>query len=628
MAASSATRPNPYVELLYSDLHPSALKQTEGRFLGSPAEQIEAALTTYRLLMINHAKAELRKSVSVTGQELLRLADLASQLYLGRFTALVGPSATTSYIRAYAAADAGDVPMDLIYALANQHAERMGKYFHETSKDALAQGFNRMVNKGVPARVAAERALDAFGLTPRQMNGYVALDASLKTHSSIPRNIKAQTLDYIGRSIRRRLKIFGAQEEHNLTQQAQQVAWMWLLDKGKLSAMAEKVWITARDERTCSVCRPMHGKRVGLTERFMLPSGEDLYVPGAHVNCRCSVRLVDPMGLVAKADFEEALHPRARDGKFKEKPDTRKLQGFLDSLPVDKPVEEKPVIHMGSVSMRPISMRPISMSPIVMDKVKNAIDMGQEKKQISMPAAQAIQIKLATARVTLNLLKEEPVRPSRRRVFYKETHRLEQPVYAVIGAEQVDPDGKVALTGEEEFVADRSKVALEAANAYHQNIEKTVGEITDDGLDYLEEYDQGGNSVYFQIPLETLYDIVAAVASNEVADLNQNHVHIDWQDHMGHPTGQPDFRTWGEIARELGIDTDDFKVYVMRVDEGHNGKRGDTTALSVSKDKYSLTGNFNTVFAGRDQVGHSADITLLNGEPDTPMEEFGDNPDD
>src|SRR6478735_5189406 len=222
-----AIAPNPYVELLAADLHPNAIRQTESRFIGSPAEQIEAALSTYRILVTNHAKAEIRKKTSVTGQELLRLADLAGQLYLGRFSSLVGPAATANYIRAYAAADQGDVPMDLIYALANQHAERIGRYFHQTSREALVDGFTRMVNKGVPERVAAERALDAFGLTPRQMSGYVALDASLKTHSSVPRNLKAQTQAYIGRSIRRRLKIFASQEEHNLTQQAQQVAWMW-----------------------------------------------------------------------------------------------------------------------------------------------------------------------------------------------------------------------------------------------------------------------------------------------------------------------------------------------------------------------------------------------------------------
>ena len=77
--------------------------------------------------------------------------------------------------------------------------------------------------------------------------------------------------------------------------QAKQTAWMWMQQQGVVDARAEKVWITAKDERTCKLCAPLHGKRAGVTEQFTLKDGGKIWVPGVHVNCRCQVRLVEPM---------------------------------------------------------------------------------------------------------------------------------------------------------------------------------------------------------------------------------------------------------------------------------------------------------------------------------------------
>lgn len=57
---------------------------------------------------------------------------------------------------------------------------------------------------------------------------------------------------------------------------------------GDLGPM-EKVWYTARDEMVCDICGPMHNKRVGINDKFMLPNGLQLDGPTAHPSCRCSL---------------------------------------------------------------------------------------------------------------------------------------------------------------------------------------------------------------------------------------------------------------------------------------------------------------------------------------------------
>ena len=50
----------------------------------------------------------------------------------------------------------------------------------------------------------------------------------------------------------------------------------------------KKIWYTAVDERVCPICAPLHGKEVGVNERFKSPDFGMVDAPPAHVNCRCT----------------------------------------------------------------------------------------------------------------------------------------------------------------------------------------------------------------------------------------------------------------------------------------------------------------------------------------------------
>jgi hypothetical protein len=377
--------PTPAVELRFhpTDLDAETLR-TALKPLGSPSEAIEAALMTARLMVITQAKAEV---AAMTGEmsaaKLIGFADLAWQIYAPKFVRSLGPVFAEQYLHAMKAAGAGDIPMATVYALAEQHASRVGTYYHESSRDALAQGFNTFVNRRITERVAADRVLDGYGLTGRGMSGYTSRSLD-KAATVTPLRLKERVLDYIGTSVRRRSKVFATQEQHNISQQAQQIAWMWLQDHGKISPNSQKIWITARDERVCPQCGPMHGVKVLLGERFKLPNGTEVWVPGMHPNCRCQVRLLShpwmaevgkahsSFGVIAKADeWNPTLHPRGGDpvnpGRFsarartarqpevaeKEPVDTTKIQEMLDAAEhqraleavLDPPIEPKATLE-------------------------------------------------------------------------------------------------------------------------------------------------------------------------------------------------------------------------------------------------------------------------------------------
>jgi len=58
-----------------------------------------------------------------------------------------------------------------------------------------------------------------------------------------------------------------------------------------------KKWATARDDKVCPICLPLHGMEIGLDQDFNAKNedGEVIYTgfyPPAHVNCRCGIRPV------------------------------------------------------------------------------------------------------------------------------------------------------------------------------------------------------------------------------------------------------------------------------------------------------------------------------------------------
>jgi len=434
----------PAVELRFhpTDLDAEALR-TALRPLGSPSQAIEAGLMTARMMVLTQAKAEVAAmSGEITAARLIGAADVAWQLYAPKLVKSLGPAFAEEYLRSMRAAGAGDIPMATVYALAEQHASRVGTYYHESSRDALVDGFNTFVNRRIAERVAADRVLDGYGLTARGMAGLTTRSMD-KAATVTPLKLKQRVLDYIGTSVRRRSRLFATQEAHNISQQAQQIAWMWLQDNGKISPNSQKIWITARDERVCPQCGPMHGVKVLLSNRFRLPNGTEVYVPGMHPNCRCEVRLLSHpwMGETSKRlhpfgkaeTWNPKEHPRGGDpenpGRFsakarsaprpepipvaeREAEDMSALQRFLDQAEhqarleavLDAPVEPKAALAPleTKATLSPVqgkaSLAPVSLGEKAVLGTPEKAQLGQvteAKATLATPAAERAKLRMS-----------------------------------------------------------------------------------------------------------------------------------------------------------------------------------------------------------------------------------------
>jgi hypothetical protein len=689
VAQSSPDKTFPYVEL-HADL-PERLEHLDQR-VGSPAQQIEAALSSYRLLMINYAKQELRSIAEPRAGDLLRIMDLASQLYLKNFTKLVGPVAMAQYTKAFADARADEVPRETLFALAEEHADRMGRYFHDTSRDALAQGFNTYVNRRLPARAAADRVLDAFGLTPRQMSGYTSLDDPLKVKSANQISLKTRILDYIGRSFRSRVKIFSTQEMHNLNYQAKQTAWLWMQDKGQLSPYATKTWLTAKDERTCPVCAPMHGKSVKVADQFELPNGIKLWVPGVHPNCRCEIRINDLPSLMIQKDLEGGElkdfnqdHPRDEHGRFSAKSraridlerKARQAPQRFREIPVagtelredhGSPVIEemlreverlrkeplqlereedtqlKPVSQLGSGRLKPLQqLRP--MTPIKPPQTQLQTEHPQlnvtrkpltaERRQLIAQQKQQLARKLQTVMAG--------VATPRRRIFIRPTTKVQDengktyPVWTVLESHEMDTHNeRFEANTEMKWKPDYVKVSTEAAEKFMQNVHDQFNAITlDEGGRITKVAPDGNGHWHAFVDDDDIRDIIDSVAYDNGSDPDWHGENIplfvSWYDDQGAHVKDDQVR-YGEVANIWGLTPDLFRVYVLRMTEGHDSSLGRTSQISAGtkhgEEEWVTTGTYvlEDINTGVTDDLRRIPIIIAEAVPDVETEEFGDHP--
>jgi len=629
----------PQVELHVRDLHPDALHVADGRRLGDLDQAISAALMSYRMLVINHVQAQLIALPTVTADKLLNAVDQAAGLFLPKYYKIIGPHVAAAYLRAYRRADAGDVPVEVLYALAQHHSEQTGEYFNETSRDAVVRGFNAFVNRKVPAKAAAEQAMAAYGLTPRAINGVVAISPEGKILSAQPRNLKAKINEYIGRSLRNRFRIFSTQEAHNIDSQAAQTAWLWLGQHGRITETAQKVWITARDERTCAQCAPMHNVRVGYNDRFTLPNGAQLYVPGAHVNCRCVVRLLDTP--VSKADWDPKEHPRGGDpenrGRFSavarskpkpvteaERKDLSALQRFLDTATT----EEKELI-----TEEPEQQTWTSTAPWKSTQKAQPVEFTSTAAWTSSAPAASAEPWASTAvnEDWKSMAFQEPwtsagVQPQPKprgglapEDKFVQLHPDGHPYWAVIHESEYDTD--MVLQGKR-FTNSRAEAESIVAEMREDRIGEILDRVTGTHRDRpvrVTGYDPDTNEkMYGQVSAQSYEWALRRVANlsrpdyefDDLEGIDEDYEDVVWTNAAGHRVSEEfPYISMADLVKQSGVTSQEF---VFRILETTHGFKVGTRA--VGKHKFDLSGQF--VEAGpttmtMDMEGKEVPVTLI-----------------
>jgi hypothetical protein len=291
-----------------------------------------AAFLLYAAFVTRRSKEEV--SPQPESRVLQALALRNARNFIPAWVYMVTPALETAYTIGVVRGGNVHIPDGMVSQFAQRYAVDMADYFNTTSAQAMTEGFNIYVNRKLPRRLAADKVLDAFGLNSRMVRALVGRVARGKIDSPIELDHDASTRDWIEMMLVQRAHDIGDNEGFNVSQHGQQITWLYLQKTGRLSMQALKVWHTARDERVCPSCGPLDKQAVPVNQPFSTDYGS-LWVPSMHPNCRCEVRLRSNLRdefVVSQEDYalakaaprwEEREHPRAGDGRFRNKPSQR-----------------------------------------------------------------------------------------------------------------------------------------------------------------------------------------------------------------------------------------------------------------------------------------------------------------
>lgn len=197
-------------------------------------------------------------------------------------------------------------------ALAGAYAEQMGEYVTSTSTEALIEGFNAQLNAGLNPQLAAIRAKEAYGLDAQSMRQAISsFSKGDPTYSGdlVPASVRT----IIDRLVLKRAELLGNNEAYASVQMAKALTWQFAYKSGDMPEDAQKMWITAKDERVCPICGPMDRQMVAPDDYFV--SGDQKYfAPGVHPRCRCRVQLVYSTQFQKVAPGDP--YDRDRSGRF------------------------------------------------------------------------------------------------------------------------------------------------------------------------------------------------------------------------------------------------------------------------------------------------------------------------
>ena len=297
----------PYEQQLADRISEAAAKPQRA---GEIALAIGASFLLYRTFMKRRIKEEVAANPPDTVEDVTRLVNLVAQAYMPRWLPTLAISLGAGFASGLKEAGQLSVNNQWAYGAAQRYAASLGMSVHETSTSALVDGIRAQINRGVVARAAIGRTIDAFGVAPRTMNALVSLWTKTPAKSTTSRSMRNPVADQIDKTISKaiteRAKTIGSTEAHLSKNVAKSLYWTYLQENGQLPSDSQKQWVTAKDELVCPVCGPLHKQSIPLSEKFTLPDGRQIVAPGVHPRCRCYLKLLNTKTSIldyAKDDF-------------------------------------------------------------------------------------------------------------------------------------------------------------------------------------------------------------------------------------------------------------------------------------------------------------------------------------
>ncbi len=182
---------------------------------------------------------------------------------------------------------------------AQQRAGALITSIDEMTRTGIRQIITEAFTEQIDYRATAKRIKNTIGLHPRWANAVVKYEKNQfarlvrggvkeATARATAQNMAAT---YADRLLSARASMIARTEINIANNEGRLEGWRQAYEAGYIDPATMKMWLTAKDERTCDVCGPMDGELVpwnGLFSTGFKTAGR------VHPHCRCQMIIVPP----------------------------------------------------------------------------------------------------------------------------------------------------------------------------------------------------------------------------------------------------------------------------------------------------------------------------------------------
>jgi hypothetical protein len=207
----------------------------------------------------------------------------------------------------------------------NAWVENYARNFANSQKVLAERTIKAIVNdaleKGASTNTIAHRIRQSWNLTPQHALAVERYRSGLLEQKRTVSSANRLAQGYSKRLFSSRVRTMSSTEAHTAFNLGREAMWIQAVQRGDMPIDTVKMWVTAKDELVCKVCRPMDGVTAPLGASF--EGTTSVIVPTAHPNCRCIVipvtgqvanfkrfNLVFPASSVSKREVKVKEHTR------------------------------------------------------------------------------------------------------------------------------------------------------------------------------------------------------------------------------------------------------------------------------------------------------------------------------
>lgn len=182
-----------------------------------------------------------------------------------------------------------DLDRDVNLHEVNRLSTNLIKDLSQTQKEIVKQIITNGLEKNLSYKTISKQLVSQIGLNAPQIQTLQTIESNLLANGTNKTVIEKILNQKSKQMLAQRAQTIALTESAHAVSSGRYLMQQQMFHDQDIKQNATQEWLTGSDERTCSICAPMNGQKVGMNEYFTTGNGQLVKSPILHPRCRCIV---------------------------------------------------------------------------------------------------------------------------------------------------------------------------------------------------------------------------------------------------------------------------------------------------------------------------------------------------